>query len=205
MSQDETLGDRIKAERIARGWSQNDLAVRAGLPAKSGQQAVQGLEVRRATRSSFAPAFCKALDLNLYWAMTGEGTKYAKDAPRGAKGKEFEEVTAPIYSIPELGNWLANVTRTAAPHVKNVRHVKMIFGEHGPMLIDTTVKAIDRDAVYSFTLNGQSWVKKVERRPDASLWVILPGQSNPTYKVTAKDKLRVDGRVLVCLQAVPPA
>lgn len=55
------LGERIKAEREARGWSQLQLSEKSGVDVGT----ISALEVRRSVRSQFAPAIAAAFGMSL--------------------------------------------------------------------------------------------------------------------------------------------
>lgn len=204
------FGARIKAERTAKGWTQKELALKAGLPAQGGQQAIQGLESRDSARSQFAPALCKALGLSMEWALNGNGPKYEMDRKQ-ARHQRLEIVAKPapepagdLENISALTRWLRAMANAASAGSSGESKIRLHFIGGSPMLIDASVHSVDQDAVYSFQLNGVPYVRKIERRPDKSLWVIFPGSSTPTYRVEPGDDLNVDGRVVLTIEAKPP-
>ena len=93
------FGARIRQERLARGWTQKELAERAGL--KGGQPTLHMIEGRDSIRSKYAPELCAALDISIDWAMTGQGEKQAGRA--AAHGKSHPQKRMDALSLrPEL-------------------------------------------------------------------------------------------------------
>lgn len=71
-----TLGQRVKAEREAREWSQTDLAERVGVR----QQSIDQVEKDQRVRTpSFLPRMAEAFGVNVRWLETGAGKKHPKD------------------------------------------------------------------------------------------------------------------------------
>jgi phage repressor protein C with HTH and peptisase S24 domain len=73
------FGRRIKAERVARGLSQKQVGIDAGIPEDSAQATVQAIEDRDSQRTKYATGLARALGLQLEWALQGRGDKYLKD------------------------------------------------------------------------------------------------------------------------------
>lgn len=65
------LGKRLKQARERRGWTQEQLAVAAGMP-PDGRATVQAVESRDSQRTKYAGAFAKALGIRLPWLQDGE-------------------------------------------------------------------------------------------------------------------------------------
>lgn len=75
----DTLGERIKAEREAREWTQDQLAKRvkrAGAKTMS-QPAVHKLETNPNAQTRAIGYFAQALGVNVRWLQTGKGEKLA--------------------------------------------------------------------------------------------------------------------------------
>jgi transcriptional regulator with XRE-family HTH domain len=88
------FGRRIKAERVAQQMSQIDLALKAGLPRKNGQQVVQKIEDRDSSRTKYAAALAKALGVHVNWALTGEGPKWLMPRPDNPDAVDYVPKTS---------------------------------------------------------------------------------------------------------------
>ena len=73
----ETLADRMKAERIRRGWSQEDLAAKV----KIRQSFIGALEAEGQKNSKWLPEIAHALGVSAYWLKTGKGDQGSGVAP----------------------------------------------------------------------------------------------------------------------------
>lgn len=67
------LGKRLEMARKQREWTQQQLAVAAGMDPDSGRQAIQIVESRDSSRSKYAGAWAKALRISLIWLTDGDG------------------------------------------------------------------------------------------------------------------------------------
>ncbi len=67
-----TLSERLKKEREAKGWSQDDLAREA----KIRQSFIGALEAKGQRTSGYLPEIAHALGVDAYWLKTGKGNKY---------------------------------------------------------------------------------------------------------------------------------
>ncbi len=65
------LGNRIRLEREARNWSQQDLADKSG----TSQSTIAGLESGRAAATTKIIHIARALRVNPQWLETGTGSK----------------------------------------------------------------------------------------------------------------------------------
>lgn len=73
------LGERIKSEREARGWSQAVLAQRAG----TSQTTITDLERGASAATTKLIAIAKALKVNPTWLETGSGSKDSQPPAEG--------------------------------------------------------------------------------------------------------------------------
>jgi transcriptional regulator with XRE-family HTH domain len=62
------IGDRIRAERQARGWSQSEMARRAGLV----ESTVKRLESRHSSHMATFVAACRALDVDMGYLLSAQ-------------------------------------------------------------------------------------------------------------------------------------
>jgi SOS-response transcriptional repressor LexA len=96
--------------------------------------------------------------------------------------------------------------RTRLPNVTSPANVRIITGygdsmagtyEDGDTLfVDVGVHDVNVDAVYVFALNQELYVKRLQRRPDGTITVISDNPKYPAYQVTAREQMRVIGRVV---------
>lgn len=91
-----TLGERVKQEREAKGWSQAELArrVSAILRRPVSQVAVHHVESRGAVNPRFVVELAQALDVGLEWLRYGRGQKQVADG----------EVELPVRTIVGAGD-----------------------------------------------------------------------------------------------------
>lgn len=100
------MGDRVRAERKAHGWSQTELAkrvVRAGAPTMS-QVGIQKIESGETKRPGCIPELSVALGVSVRWLKTGRGDK------RGERG-----ATVPVRSFVGAGDEVVIVAEDAEP------------------------------------------------------------------------------------------
>lgn len=71
----QTLAERLKTERERLGWSQPELARRAGVS----QSFIGALEARNQKGSSWLPEIANALGVNAYWLKTGKGRRVLRE------------------------------------------------------------------------------------------------------------------------------
>lgn len=101
------LGTRIKLERERQGLTQGQLARKAGLPEKDGQQTIAALESRDSIKSQWAPALADALGVSLTWALTGEHSfsypdESSADEPMAPRNPEGVDELSTNYRVEQL-------------------------------------------------------------------------------------------------------
>lgn len=74
-----TLGDRVREEREAKGWSYQDLANRVSevTREKCPRVAVEKIETRGTTKSKWSRGLAEALGVEHDWLVDGKGAKVA--------------------------------------------------------------------------------------------------------------------------------
>jgi phage repressor protein C with HTH and peptisase S24 domain len=119
-------------------------------------------------------------------------------------GKVQPELETIVSTIDVNQNWV----RTRLPNVSSPSNLRVITGygdsmegtyEDGDILfIDVGYEDIKLDAVYVFSLEGEIFIKRLQRRPDGSLWVISDNKKYDPYPIPTPDRdtLRVIGRVV---------
>jgi transcriptional regulator with XRE-family HTH domain len=78
-----TMGDRVRAERTAKGWSYQDLAERVSKIAgeKCPRVSIEKIEDRSSTASKWSIHIATALGVDHRWLLTGKGPRTAPAAP----------------------------------------------------------------------------------------------------------------------------
>ena len=93
------IGDRIRAERQARGWAQPELARRAGL----GLSAVKRLELGHATLLGNLVMACAALDVDMGYLLSTEWRPPEGGSLLSRRQVEILREAASVASLEELG------------------------------------------------------------------------------------------------------
>ncbi|WP_020697441.1 S24 family peptidase [Reyranella massiliensis] len=137
-----TLGDRVRDERVARGWSQKDLAARvtALRRQKTTQVAIHHIESRGNVMPRFVVELAQALEVNLDWLRLNKGPK---------KGK-IERLPAPAERKSQ---------QTPIRHYVGAGDEIHIINEDGP--IDET----DAPPGYGWETGGAAVVRGDSMRP----------------------------------------
>lgn len=96
--------------------------------------------------------------------------------------------------------------RTHFPNITSPQNLRLITGmgdsmkgtyeDGSPLFADVGVQEVRVDAVYVFALNGEVYVKRLQKRPDGTINVISDNEKYPPYSVTRRDKIRVIGRIV---------
>lgn len=102
----DTLGDRVKAEREVREWTQAELArrvVRAGYKSMS-QVGIQKIEAKGHSEPKCVVQLAQALGLNVRWLQTGKGEKHVSRMQKTdhPETRPSRPVAAGQVSISEL-------------------------------------------------------------------------------------------------------
>ncbi len=95
-----TLGERVRAERVARGWSQAELARRVSLIArrKITQVAIHHIESRGNTTPRFLLELAEALGLWPDWLQTGRGVKTREELIKDFRGSDSQQAAEPAQT-----------------------------------------------------------------------------------------------------------
>ncbi|MEN8821967.1 MAG: XRE family transcriptional regulator [Abyssibacter sp.] len=99
-----TIGDRVRAERKQKGWSQEALASRAGVS----QGTIGNLESHsRGGAYDTIKAVSHALGVNDTWLRSGDGPKYAAGTQEASNVSEGPHMRGrvPLISWVRAGNW----------------------------------------------------------------------------------------------------
>lgn len=125
----------------------------------------------------------------------------------GSEGASAEVVT--LVRVTEEG-LRRRLIRTTFTSLSNLRLISAYgdsmagtFEDGDVLLVDTGVRAIDRDGVYVYSRDGELQVKRLQREDDGSLTVI---SDNPRYRdrrIAREDKAvyQVHGRALLAWSA----
>ncbi|MCU7905509.1 MAG: helix-turn-helix transcriptional regulator [Candidatus Thiodiazotropha sp. (ex Epidulcina cf. delphinae)] len=90
----DTLGSRLRRKRRERGWTQEELALRAG----TNQAVVQKIENGKSLRPRKIDEIAQVLDVNPAWLMFGETTSTVMDDESVEVAKAWRNLPEPIRS-----------------------------------------------------------------------------------------------------------
>lgn len=120
----------------------------------------------------------------------------------GVVGEVVPEYETVVGQIDVNQQWV----RSHLPQITSPHNLRMITGygdsmegtyNDGDLLfVDTGVQEVKLDAVYVFALNGDLYVKRLQRRPDGSITVISDNKKYEPYRVDDREQVRVIGRVV---------
>ncbi|MBL3589997.1 MAG: hypothetical protein DIZ78_07635 [endosymbiont of Escarpia spicata] len=88
----ETLGSRLRRKRRERGWTQEELALRAG----TNQAVIQKIENGKSLRPRKIDEIAQVLDVNPAWLMFGEKSGPSLDDDAVEVAKAWQRLPEPI-------------------------------------------------------------------------------------------------------------
>lgn len=119
-------------------------------------------------------------------------------------GEPLREHDAVVGRLEVGADWV----RTALPFITATRNLRVITGYGDSMadtyqdgdilLVDTGVREVKVDAIYTLTMGGELFIKRVQRRPDGSLTIISDNRKYDSFTVQNGERadLEVLGRVV---------
>ena len=110
------IGDRIRAERQARGWSQSELARRAQL----GTAALGNLECGRATLLSTLVLACSALDIDMTHVLSPDWRMPDRGLCLSRRQVEVLREAASGDSLVRLGQRLRMTDQAVSSHLSRI-------------------------------------------------------------------------------------
>ncbi|MVW80201.1 S24 family peptidase [Bordetella sp. 02P26C-1] len=140
--------------------------------------------------------------------LTGESrtlvtiARYDTGGTRGAAGVELREQPGVIESWKVSREWLEKNLRgfSQASSLCIVTgfgdSMRPMFNSGDPLIVDSSVKSVEFDAVYFFRVGNEGFIKRLQRVPGKGLVAI---SENPAYRDWVVDEtmdLEVFGRVL---------
>lgn len=131
-----SLGHRLKEARIMRRLTQAQLAERSGV----GQTTIGNMEKRGSQASKYAEALANALDVDVNWLITGNGSmggSPSEPLPHYNKGEAIERIFPELLKLHNI-----QPTESNAMLVKMLKHhlTKLLEEEPGAELL--SAKAI---------------------------------------------------------------
>lgn len=191
-----SIGQRVREERVAKGWTQPDLAKRAGITQPSLSEIETGETKQPEGKTLIALAM--ALEVRPEYLQTG---KLPKDwgrpvgratgsapYPVAEEGRDVIEI--PIFDAAgSMGEGIAvhendsvidhlrltgTWVRRNLPNVSSTLNLSVIsalgdsmmptFNDGDILLVDTGIKAVDRDGVFVLRANDRLYIKRVRQR-----------------------------------------
>lgn len=227
MSTPHTFGERVLEMRLLRGMKQADLARASGLSPTTINEIESGLNQTTRKLSQLA----KALRANPMYLTDG---KLPRDAEDLSLSVDLPDIRAGDISIPQLDVWGSMGHGAVPPdHVDVVRNVivnrkelekqcsftapqnlqiitgygrsmQPTFQDGDPLLVDTGVTTVTIDAVYVFEIEGEIYIKGLQRLPGGRLRVISHNRSeNDPWEIDPfqMESLKIRGRVVMAWNA----
>lgn len=218
----DTLGERLRHAREARGWDQPELSRQSGVKVSTISEIEQG----RIKRSTFAHNLATALGIRVEWLQDNDGPM-----PATAIAETRPSYRADELQIPQLdvAAGMALAGRSPTDHLDIVNQVRVnlpqlrrevsfsrpnnlriitgygdsmepTFKDGDPLLIDVGVEEIAIDGVYVLEREGELFIKRVQRHPiDKTLIVSSDNRNYQPYVVSDAERVsfKICGRVLL--------
>jgi len=122
-----TIGERVREARLAKGWSQERLALAVGLRSK---RTIGELEKGEHHGSGKLHRIAEALDVNVKWLETGQGVKYVNAlSARDEPGKTGNFSAGKLPTASHLDESLAPILATAESWVRFEEKAASLRGE----------------------------------------------------------------------------
>ena len=146
-----TIGSRLKSERLAKGLSQEELARASGVT-KQGISHIESDRTANPLASTIEP-ICRRLGLNARWLLDGKPPKYSADLPSQPLRIDADTIQdaqqaltaiSQIQGVPsaDVARWVNDPARLALA-IDAVLTIKA-QGERGGNIIDLMAKIAER-------------------------------------------------------------
>lgn len=195
-----TLADRVRVELSKKRVSQQWLAEQVGVS----QQAIAKVVNGETKSPKNILEIAGALGVDVHWLKTGKGSPDANvfaftpekdddhalrvdllDAELAAHSSgiinvEYPDVISSIFFTHEGVKRILGRTTTDGVYMFKVPTDSMVptITQNDIVFIDTNVKEYIGEGVYSFNLNGETYIKRLQRLPTG---VIMALSDNPLY------------------------
>jgi phage repressor protein C with HTH and peptisase S24 domain len=214
----ETIGERVKRLRLARGWTQQQLAARAG----RSQVTISDIERGRNKSSRDLVGIADALDVSAQYLSSGKGeptsgTRGLDKAVRSPSAaytagsvriEAIEDAETPINALVNAVDVSERWIVSNIPDVRDVTAIRLMicpgdtmaptFGRGDILLIDSSIREIEGDGVYAYRIKDDRFVTRIQRLPDGGVKIISDNPLYAPHVLPPNDRirLRVDGRVV---------
>ena len=196
----QTLADRVRVELSKKRLTQHWLSEKVGVS----QQAIAKIVSGETKSPKNIVEIATALGVDVNWLKTGEGERDADvfaftsekdddhtlrvdllDAELAAHSSgiinlEYPDVISSIFFTHEGVKRILGRTTTDGVYMFKVPTDSMVptITQNDIVFIDTNVKEYIGEGVYSFNLNGETYIKRLQRLPTG---VIMALSDNPLY------------------------
>lgn len=218
------MAKRIFEALQARGGNQSEFARYVGVTPQSVQQWISGETGPRRNNLVRAADYLKVTTQYLQFGDTSvvvpeaDSVKIDGDSieiplldASGSMGAgiSIQERVDVVERMKVSGAWLRRTVNVSTP--ENLRLITAYgdsmegtFSDGDVLLIDSGVTEIRIDAVYALELNGELYIKRLQRRPDGSVLMISDNKKYEPYLIDngERHQFRVLGRVLLAWNAV---
>ncbi len=174
------LGGRIKAERKAKGWTQQQFADRT----TAEQQAIQATEARDSKKSDHVQSIADALGISVSWLLTGEGLKH----PSTGSGQQPNIVDAEEIIFGDTKSGLSIANTAPGPDISGLIPViswvhagdwHEAIDEMRPHVSEEMIACVPHHGAqtYALRIQGDSMTSPVGRSyPDGCIIYVDPDQ-----------------------------
>lgn len=164
------------------------------------------------------------LRINAHWLFDETGKRKPMDPVNSGDTLEIERLDVGfsmgtglamqdrvevVERMKVSANWVRRSVNATSP--ENLRLITAYgdsmedtFSDGDILLIDTGVAEIRIDAVYALELNGELYIKRLQRRPDGSVLMISDNKKYEPFTIQngEREQFQVLGRVLLAWNAV---
>ena len=206
------VGQRIHSARVAKGWTEGDLAAALSNKSADGIKAAGIKAIEHGRRMAISPAletYAEVFGVPLSWLETGEEDGRYRLANMALSGGGGQVVIPWLSATGSMGEGIpadldhdtlvsqVSVStlwiRDNLSSISSPQHLAMITGcgdsmegtfDHGDVLfVDTGVDTITMDAVYILRLDDDLYIKRLQRKPDGSILMISDNAKYSPYTI----------------------
>ena len=223
----QTLADRVRVELSKKRLTQQWLSEKVGVS----QQAIAKIVSGETKSPKNIVEIATALGVDVNWLKTGEGERDADvfaftsekdddhtlrvdllDAELAAHSSgiinlEYPDVISSIFFTHEGVKRILGRTTTDGVYMFKVPTDSMVptITQNDIVFIDTNVKEYIGEGVYSFNLNGETYIKRLQRLPTGVIMVLSDNPLYHPFEITESlfDTAEIIGKFIKAVELKP--